>query len=183
MDYCDIDYLEQYGGFTNASEEARAMLTVHITEASDLIDKWCGRKFGIATGEAATTRTFTILNGLLDKNYRATLWLDEDLAALPSTITTVVGTVALTYMPSVGPPYYAIIRDGGSWEDPTTITGFWAYSMTPSALIVNTTARLAMWLYHQREAVMSQGNTLNIPNQIPNDIAKTLAPYKRVRLP
>jgi len=186
MDYCDIDYLEQYGGFNDGAvgpqvEARRAMLSVHISEASILIDAHCGRRFGIAVGEAATTRTFTIANGLLDPKYGTTLWLDEDLYTVTS-IATVDPLAVLTWLPQL-PPYYAIKRDGGAWEDPTTITGFWAYSNQPPATIVNTTARLAMWLYHQRESVQSMGNTVNAPNSIPYDVRAVLAPYKRVQLP
>jgi hypothetical protein len=184
MDYCDIDYLEMYGWFNEfrpPSEPERAMLTVHITQASEMIDDYCGRKFGIAVGEAAQTRTFTQINGLLDPYYRNTLWLDEDLYVVTS-VPTADPLAVLTFMPSQ-PPYYAIKRDMGSWEDPTTITGFWAYANTPPATIVNTTARLAMWLYHQRESIMSEGSTVNSPNSIPPDIRAVLGPYKRVRLP
>jgi hypothetical protein len=181
MDYCDIDYLEEYGYFDNVPETARAMLTVHITQASDMIDRYCGRKFGIPVGAVAETRTFTMLNGKLDPKYGATLWLDEDIYAIV-TIATVAAGVTLTWLPDQ-PPYHSIVRDGGSWEDPTTITGFWAYSNQPPALIVNSTARLAMWLYHQRESVTAEGNTPNPPNNIPNDVLATLKNYKRVRLP
>jgi hypothetical protein len=181
MDYCDIDYLEEYGYFDNVPETGRAMLSVHITQASEMIDRYCGRRFGIAVGEVATTRTFTQINGLLDPYYRNTLWLDEDLYVVTS-VPTADPAAVLTFMPSQ-PPYYAIKRDTGSWEDPTTITGFWAYANAPPATIVNCTARLAMWLYGQRGSVAASGNSPNPPNNIPADLLQLLKTYKRVRLP
>ena len=152
MDYCDIDYLEQYGGFTSASEPERAMLTVHISQASAMIDAHCGRKLRHpGRGGGADPDVHQGLNGLLDPYYGRTLWLDEDLYSTHDRYAEAPAAV-LTWIPADT----ALLRHHqgrtacGRTRRPST--GFWAYSKTPPATIVNTTARLAMWLYHQRES-------------------------------
>lgn len=184
MDYTDVATVEAYGGFTNPSEDERALLAHFITVASAMIDSYCGRVFAIETDAATTTKTFTQENGLLpgyDRDDQRVLWLDDDLCSTPTIATAAVG-VTFTYLPD-HTPYYAIKRSEGVWEDPTTVAGHWAYAMTTPPVIENVCARLVTWLYHQRESVMSQGQTVNIPNRMPSDVAYALAPYRRIRLP
>lgn len=181
MDYTDLDTVEIYGGFKNLSPHQESLLEHFITTASNMIDNYCGRVFGIEPGAAATARTFTMENGLLPKDYSRKLYFDDDIYTITS-VPTISAGVTLTWLPD-HPPYYAIIRSEGTWEDPTTIVAYWAYAETPPALIVNCAIRLTCWLYHQTEAVMSDGNTVNTPNTIPSDIRVILNSYRRVRLP
>jgi len=180
MDYITIEMLHAYGGFTGPSNDDDMLLQHFITAASAMVDSYCGRVFGIPTGAVATTRTFTIANGLLQEG-EAALYFPDDVYTV-TTIPTLTAGVTLTWMPD-RPPYYGVIRSSGSWEDPTTIVAFWAYSESPPIVIQQATLRLANWLSHQRESVMSMGETVNGPNLMPADIADTLAPYRRVRLP
>ena len=184
MDYVDIDTVEAYGGHTNPTEETRALLAHFITVASGMIDNECRRTFGIETDAATETKTFTAENGLLplpEFEDQRVLWLGYDLCSTPTIATAAVG-VTFTYLPD-HTPYYAIKRSEGAWEDPTTVDGHWAYSMTPPPAIQNVCLRLVTWLYHQRESVQSMGNTVNIPNRLPADVYQALGPYTKLRLP
>lgn len=180
MDYTDLDTVKTYGGFTSLDDEHEALLQHFLSAASAMIDDYCDRIFGIEEGAATTTKTLTKDNGMLVTVNRL-LYLPDDLCSTP-TIATLVGAPTLTYIPD-STPYWAISREDGAWEDPTTIAGHWAYSMTPPVIIQNTAARLAIWLYHQTEAVQGQGDTVNTPNLWPRDIRDMLRSYKRVRLP
>ena len=187
MQYATIEEVEAYCGFTNPSEAERALLDSLITVASQMIDDECNRVFGIETGAAVVTKTFTADNGLLPStgllpDSQRKLYLDDDLYDVVSIPTMLPVTVTITYLPAT-PPYYALVRSEGTWEDPTTIVGHWAYSAEPPAAIVNTTCRLVQWLYHQRESVMGQGNTTNAPNRIPVDVDQVLSHYRRIKLP
>jgi hypothetical protein len=186
MQYATIEDVEAYGGFTNPTEAERALLDTLISVASKMIDDECNRVFGIPLDQAPATKTFTEDNGLLPgtgllPDTGRTLYIDDDLFEIASIPTLPAGTT-ITMLPD-HPPYYGMVRNTGAWENPTTIAGDWAYSRTPPAAIVNTTCRLVTWLYHQRESVMSQGNTVNAPNRMPADVVQVLSHYRRIRLP
>jgi len=180
MDYTDLETVEATLVFTNPSEETRALLAQLISDASAMVDNYCGRIFGIPTDQAVTAETFTDDNGRLIDDFGRTLWLDKDLCSTPTFAEAPAPTC--TYLPS-DTPYNRIVREDGIWPDPTVITGHWAYSMTPPAVISRETVRLVQWLYHQTEAVMSQGQTVNGPNNMPTDIRNALDYYRRLRLP
>jgi len=179
MDYTDLETVEATLVFTNPSEDTRALLAQLISDASAMVDDYCRRTFGIPDGQAVTARTYTADNGLLPAAGR-TLWLDRDLCSTPTYAETPAPTVTLL---GVATPYDRIVREDGLWPDPTVVTGHWAYSMTPPAVISRETVRIVQWLYHQTEAVMSQGQTVNGPNNMPTDIRNALDYYRRLRLP
>ena len=130
MDYCDIDYLEQYGDFTNVRRRQRAMLTVHITAglrhdrpttAAGCSASPTGRRprptptrwsTGCWTRSTALRCGWTRTCTSSPPSPPSTAGRDADLAAARPRPTTPSSVTA------------------GSWEDPTTITGFWAYSNT-----------------------------------------------------
>ena len=184
MDYTDIATLHAYGGFTKPTEEDDALLEHFISTASAMIDNFCGRVFAIATGAAATARTFTKDNGLLPGSGR-TLWLEDDLCSMPTYAET--GMPALTYIPTAT-PYNRIVRADGLWPDPTVVTGQWAYSLTPPAPIIQACLRLAKWLYNSKETtegdrpIITPGGIVIMPSKLPQDIVAILASYRRVRL-
>jgi hypothetical protein len=185
VNYTDTALVHAYGGFTSPSEEDDALLEVLIAAASAMIDNYCGRVFAIADGATPVAHTFTEENGGW-QDYNDTLWLDEDLCSTPTFAETPAPTV--TYVPRTI-PYNRIIRDDGSeWPDPTTVTGHWAYSMTPPTPVITACLRLVMWIYHQKETadsdrpVITNGMVI-MPAVLPKDIEAMLAPYKRVKLP
>jgi len=185
MDYATIEMLHAYGGFKGEVDDT--ILQHLISVASQMVDQYCGRVFGIEAGAVAVTRTFTIANGLLPESGEAALYFPDDIYTV-TTIPTLAAGVTLTWMPD-RPPYYGVIRDSGSWEDPTTIAGYWAYSETPPVAIIQATLRLAVWLYRQRQttdgdrAIITPQGILLAPTVLPRDVEFILAPFRRARLP
>ena len=175
MNYTEVETLEEYCHFENTSEATRAMLERLIAVASDQVDQYCGRVFGIATDAAPITKTYSSVNGMWNEG--ATLWLFDDLQSVYS-IPTLVGAPTITYIPD-HVPYYALYRSDGSWEDPTTIIGYWAYAMTPPESIVQAVLRLAS------EMVPVPGYTGDVrrPGRIPEDVKALLDPYRRRQMP
>lgn len=176
MNYTEVETLEEYGHFENTSEATRAMLNRLIEVASAQVDDYCGRVFAIATDAATVTKTYTEANGLL-RQVDGVLWLNEDLCSTP-TIATMLGAPTLTYIPS-DTPYNRIYRDDGAWEDPTTIAGHWAYSMTAPPAIEQAVLRLVL------EMVPVAGYTGESfrPGRIPDDVKTLLDPYRRRKMP
>lgn len=176
MNYTDVETLEAYGHFENTSEVTRAMLDRLITVASAQVDNYCGRVFGIETDAATVTKTYSDENGLLVQA-DGVLWLHDDLCSTP-TIATALGAPTLTYIPA-DTPYNRIHRDDGLWEDPTTINGHWAYSLTPPPAIVQATLRLALDMV---PVAGYTGETFR-PGRIDEDVKALLNPYRRRKLP
>lgn len=176
MNYTEVETLEEYGHFENTSEATRAMLNRLIEVASAQVDNYCGRVFAIATGAATVTKTYTEANGLLHQ-VDGVLWLYDDLCSTP-TIATMLGAPTLTYIPA-DTPYNRIYRDDGQWEDPTTITGHWAYSLTPPPAIEQATLRLALDMV---PVAGYTGDTFR-PGRIDEDVKALLNPYRRRWMP
>jgi len=174
MDYTEVATLERYGDFRNTTEDQRAELERLISVASSIIDNYCDRVFAIATGAVAVTKTYSSVNGMLAYP-SSTLWLFDDLQSVYS-IPTLVGSPTITYIPD-HTPYYALYRDD-YWEDPTTIIGFWAYSMTTPASIEQACLRLALSMYPQ---VSNTGERFN--PMIPSDVKSILDPFRRRQMP
>jgi len=176
MNYTEVETLEEYGGFTNTSEVTRAMLNRLIETASEMVDVYCGRVFAIATDAAAVSKTYSSVNQMLQQD-NGTLWLFDDLQSVYS-IPTVVGTPTITYIPD-RVPYDRLYRDDGIWEDPTTIIGFWAFSMTTPASIEQATLRLAL---NMVPVAGFTGETFR-PGRIPEDVKALLDPFRRRQMP
>jgi hypothetical protein len=184
MDYCDVETLEAYGGFDNPTEQEKEQLARLISTASEMVDNYCGRVFGIEEDAAAVAKTFTVDNGLMELGSR-TLWLQDDLCSTP---TYAEGTVVVTLVPPGG-PYERIVRDvdEGSWPDPTVVTGHWAYSMTPPVTIVQAVLRLAAWMFRQKETtdgdrpLLTPSGAVIMPDAMPADIAFLLGPFRKYR--
>jgi len=184
MQYATIEDVEEYGGFTNPTEAERAMLDTLISAASKMIDDECNRVFGVPPDAVTVAKTFTADNGLLPgtgllPDSGRTLYLDDDLYDVVSIPTLPVGTT-LTYLPD-HPPYYALVRSEGAWEDPTTIVGNWAYSNTPPVSIVNETCRLTCALHFQRQGQNAGEN--RSPFGPPHPDKRILSHYRRIKLP
>jgi hypothetical protein len=184
MDYCDMATLLQYGGFTNPTSADEALLEHFISAASAFIDEKLGRTFAIASGEAPTGHTFSLDNGLLCSYSGRVLWLDEDLCSVPTYAEVPAPTV--TIIPMI-PPYLRIVRalDSGYWPNPTVLTGYWAYSMTPPALIVQLCLRLATWFHRSKEGeeqdrpIVTPGGIVILPSALPKDIQDIFEVYRR----
>lgn len=93
-------------------------------------------------------------------------------------------------------PWYAVtikMSSNKAWtyeddrEEAISITGRFAFSVTPPSLIKQATIRLADWLYHQkddlRDREASEVSEDGIPllmGDLPNDVRVRLMPYVRV---
>jgi hypothetical protein len=174
MNYTDIATLERYGDFRNATEDQRAELERLISVASELIDNYCDRVFAIADGAAMVTKTFSHENGLMEYPV-STLWLPDDLQA-GYTTPLAIGSPTVTTIPETA-PYNRLCRDD-YWEDPTTVVGHWAYSMTTPASIEQACLRLATSMYPQVSATGERFNPM-----IPSDVKSILDPFRRRQMP
>ena len=183
MDYTSVQALRRFGNFTATKDDVT--LVAVIAAASRAIERYCGRKFGadtpashIFTARWLGTTWVTPFDGQI-------LYLDDDLAEAPSSIT---GSPTVTYLPPNEPPYYAIILDTGAWDYPITVTGYWAYSKVPPPDIELACLRLSKWMYELREttrgdaAIVTDVGAVLIPAGLPVDVITLIAPYRKVRM-
>jgi len=152
-----------------------------IAAASKAIDNFCHRIFA---SDEESVRTFTRNRvGISDMFDGRILFLDEDLAAVPSAIT---DSPTVSYVPENETPYYALIITDEAWAYPTvSITGHWAYSITAPPDVEMACLRLARWMYDMSEAserdvvtVTPEGQVL-LPSGLPNDAMTLLKPYRK----
>jgi len=105
----------------------------------------------------------------------------------------VVAAGERTTIPRNSTPYYGIrlLSDSGvtwtyddEWMDAISVTGRWAWSTTAPDDIAQACARLAAFLYKQRDAQLFdvtaiEAGTVLTPVGIPVDVKVTLLPYVR----
>ena len=187
-DYCTVADVK---ALLNANESGDdALLAVLVTRASALVDSYTRRTFA----ERTETRYYTPFEDTAGR----LLLLDDDLLSV-TTLTNGDGTVitADDYVlrPANRVPAWGIklkASSGISWtyrDDPEgaiSIEGTWGYctEATRPSDIVHATARLALWLYRQREAPFSRvGNSLTgeyeVPVALPEDVIAILNRYRR----
>jgi len=190
MAYVLSSTLKDYLGVEGVADDA--LLGDLIDRAKSVIDVYCNRTF---EATADTTRYFDA-NRDVD---RATLYLDEELAAI-TTVTNgdgavLNGTAHYVTEPGNTAPYYALrlrLNSGTLWtyttdpERAISITGKWAYSATAPPGIVQACVRLAGYLYRQKDNAAEldrpilAGNATILPASLPSDIYAILAPYRKV---
>lgn len=168
------------------------LLSECILRAQKVIDARTRRTFECYED---STRTF---DAVYDVSGR-TLYLDKDLCAI-TTITNGDGSsitaLHVVSEPRSSTPYYGLTLKASTglvWtyeEDPQdaiSVTGRWAYSITPPPDIEQACVRLAAWMYRQKDnsaeadrpMVTADGATL-MPSRLPSDVETIIAPYKRV---
>jgi hypothetical protein len=188
--YCTTAQLKTYTGIEGSGDDV--LLADCILRAQTMMDRFTRRTFECPVD---TTRTFDAVCDVVGRE----LWLDTDLCAITSITNgdgAAVSAASVVSEPRNATPYYALTlkaSSGLAWtyttdpEDAISITGRWAYSITPPADIEQACVRLAAWLYRQKDSsadldrpmVSADGATL-MPMQIPHDVLAILAPYKRV---
>lgn len=126
------------------------------------------------------------------------LWLGADLAELDAIINGDEAATAIDpadvrlYPRDDGPPYHRIrlLRNADTgWivegDNEITVWGWWGYSRTPPADIVQATLRLSAYLYRQRDAgswdtvAVHEGGTIMVPQGLPVTVKQTLDSYVR----
>jgi hypothetical protein len=162
-----------------------------LTAASRAVDRYVSRtrQRTFAHGNDVT-RTFNVLNNVIGK----TLYLHTDLCA----VTTVSndGTTTTDYTLESDYPHttcYARIRlKTGAWtysastypDAAASITGKFAYSLTPPDDIIQATIQLCVMIWRQKNtvaninsAMISADGTLIMPDGLPKSVVDLIEPY------
>lgn len=182
-DYCTVADVKALAGAQGADDDA--LIADLITRASAMVDSYTRRVFAAVTA----TRYFT--PGEDTKGQL--LYLDAELlsvTALTDGESAVPSDGYTLYPLNASPTNRIQLKSAYSWQytdDPAgsvAVSGTWGYSATPPADIVQGAARLALWLYRQREAPFSKmGNTItgeyDVPVAFPEDVKALLDRYKR----
>lgn len=206
MTYITVEELQRELGVHDDTIDEIAFEDV-IADAQDIIERTTHRRFEVTADE-----TRTIDYG--DDTIRGrSLFLPYDLCRITS-ITNGDGTAvtpsqyvttprlrsvdgSIVSLPSVPDawPWYEITLLHSSdvaWEYVTdkeaaiSITGRWGFSTTPSATIKRACARLAAWLYTQRDDLRDRADTavstdgmLLLMSDLPTDVQRRLLPFVR----
>ncbi len=183
-DYCTIADVRTLAGTSLMTDDV--ILATLVMRASQIVDTYTGRVFSAVTA----TRYYT--PGVDTDG--ALLYLNADLLSV-TTLTnngTVIPATGHTLHPlNAARKRYLRLKSAYSWDAPAdpegviSVAGSWGYSATPPADVTQATARLALWLYRQREAPFTRvGNALTgeyeIPVALPDDIKALLDPYRRI---
>lgn len=191
MAYTTLIAVRRYLGLDDANCD-NTLLQALITDSQSVVDAHCERTFEAA---ADGVRYFDAAS---DVDGRMLRIRDLDLAQITS-ITHGNGAYTLTAsdyttLPRNAPPYYGILLRRlytQTWEytadpeDAIAITGRWAYSVTAPRDVVRATERLAAYLYRQKDNAadldrpVAVGGATLLPQQLPADVRKLLAPYVR----
>ncbi|HOU13470.1 MAG TPA: hypothetical protein PKZ84_10155 [Anaerolineae bacterium] len=183
-DYCTVAEIKALAGTTLATDDV--LLTVLATRASRIIDTYTGRVFGAVTA----TRYYTPGTDTVGK----LLYLDDDLLSVTALTTNGVALAASAYtlLPlNTVHKNRVQLKSAYDWQYPDdpvgsiVLAGSWGYSATPPADVTQAAARLALWLYRQREAPFSRvGNAITgeyeVPVALPDDVRALLDAYRRV---
>ena len=189
MPYATVAQLKAYLDINSSADDA--VLTLIIDDAHAMIDRMTHRTF---EATADTTRLFDY-----PSPYRQLLVFPPrvTLAQAPTTVINGDGaTIAASDYVMRGyddGPYFGIrLKRSATWtyiddpEEAISITGRWAWSVTPPDDIRRATIRLAMWMYRQRgnnadaeRPLIAEGGVVALPSALPKDVIDTLEPYMR----
>ena len=186
--YCTLAQLRDFLGISGTADDA--LLSALITRASAAIDTYTGRTFHAALASVKHFDAIADVRG-------SVLYVDDDLASITS-VTNGDGTTitALQYVtePRNEPPFYALRLLGStalSWtydqdpENAIAITGYWAYSTTPPADVVQACVRWAGHMYRSKDAAIydtvaaPEQGIITVPQGMPKDVILALSPYRR----
>jgi len=193
MAYCENADVKTYLGISEAGDDD--LIDDLIDRAQAGVEIYTSRKF---EADADTTRYF---DAVADVD-GALLYLDEDLCAVTSVTTDADGDAdSLTQnthyitVPRNITPWHALKMLSSSnydWTytgDPEAgieIVGRWAYSTTPPDDVKHACVRWAAYLYRQKDSqvfdttAIPDAGVITIPQGIPADVEKLLAPYVKV---
>lgn len=206
MAYLTVEELQRELGVLDDPIDEQAYEDA-IADAQDIIERTTHRRFEVTADETRTV-------DYNDETVRGrSLLLPWDLCQITSItngdgtsitpsqyvtsprLRTVSGSDVL--MPAVTDawPWYELVLLSSSdvaWtyetdpEAAISITGRWGFSVTPPAMIKRACARLADWLYQQRddmrdrpETAVSQDGILLLMSDLPTDVQRRLMPFVR----
>ena len=191
MSYASLTELKTYLGISSSGDDT--LLTDILTRSQAIIEAGTGRLFEAASNTDRFFDAVADVEGVM-------LFLDHDLAAVNTITNGDVGATTISngqYVtePRNDAPFYAIrLLDSAdvSWEydaDPEnaiTISGKWAYSESAPADIVQSTIRLAAFLYRQKESNADVDRPLQLadgsvvlPSGLPRDVLAIIRRYRR----
>ncbi len=200
MAYAATSDFHSFQALDDSDTADDALIAQLLTRAQSLIETETRRVF---EASADTTRYFSPIE---DTDY---MWLlvDHDLCAITSIepgdgnvyyasdYPVSDGTNIWVTEPANSTPWHAIklLQSAGLvWtyetdpENAIAVAGRWAYSTTAPADIVHATVRLAVWLYHQRDAggegdrvVITADGSAVLPSRLPADVADICSNYVR----
>ncbi|MBU1173447.1 MAG: phage gp6-like head-tail connector protein [Proteobacteria bacterium] len=191
MAYVTLPELRAYLNMTGTGDDV--LLRQLIDSAQQNVDRYCGWQF-----EAHTATRYYDSEADVDPDQRSVLVLDEPLL----TVTTLTNGDADVLIPAEYfleptnsvPKWRIRLRasTGLYWtyttdhEQAITLVGTWGYMATADYAIKQATMRWAGYLYKQRDAQVfdvtaspAQGQ-ITIPQGIPRDVERILAPYRRL---
>lgn len=188
MAYLSTADLKTYLGFAITADDT--LLTSLIASAVAIIEAVTGTTF------EASADTAKLFSWGVDHKFQ-TLFLDDWLAAAPTTVTNgdgvvVAGTDYILLEPRRA-PYYAIKLKqnanvvwtfGDSPESAISVLGRWGWSTTPPADIVQATRRLGAYLYRQKDAQtfdqtsFTELGIIKVKAELPKDVMEILERYK-----
>ena len=184
-DYCTVDRLRSYAGIEAVVDDT--LLERAIEGAESFINQETRREFFIASDSWRSYHAVDAVDG-------DTLFLDHDLAAVSTILNgngeeIEVGDYAL--LPSNATPSYGIQLKWDVWTyssspiEAIRIKGYWGYSKTAPADIVQATTHLAAYLYKQKDSQVFEtagfvdGGVLVIPKGVPVGVLLTIGNYRR----
>jgi uncharacterized phiE125 gp8 family phage protein len=177
MAYLALADLKSYLGISGSSEDA--LLDALLLAAEAAIDNYCDRTFAAASD---TTRSFEALRAA-DGSF---LLLKHELCQISSIVNGDAAGTTLSADDYVvvprDPPYEALMLRSGTavvWEGSISITGRWAYSISPPASIVQATREYAASLYRAYDQQADPQHRSN--RSMPAHVQQVLAGYQRLR--
>lgn len=169
------------------------LLQQFLDEATAIIDSYTGRRFA---APADTTLTF---DAVADVDGRTLFLAEADLCQITSVTNgdgVTIPAGAYSTEPRRQTPYYALtLRDDADYcwtfssspQDAISVTGRWAWSVAPDALIVGVCLTLAAYLYRARSSsgdpdrpLLSGDGVTILPTALPARAYKELSDRRRL---
>ena len=178
-----------------------------IADAQDIIERTTHRRFEVTADETRTVdyNDATVRGRCLslpwDLCQITSITNGDGTAVTPGQYVTTPrlssvsgSTVSLPDTADAWPWYELVLLSSSSvaWtyetdpEAAISIVGRWGFSVTPPAMIKRACARLAAWLYHQRDdlrdrpdTAVSEDGILLLMSDLPTDVQRRLIPFVR----
>jgi hypothetical protein len=207
MAYITVAELQRELGVLDDPVDELAMEGV-IADAQDIIERTTHRRFEVTADETRTVdyneetvngRTLTLPWDLCQitsiTNGDGTSITPSQYVTTPRLRSVSGSTVSLPAVPDAWPWYEIVLLHSSNvaWEyeidreAAISITGRWGFSVTPPASVKRACARLAAWLYLQRddlrdraETAVSQEGVLMLMSDLPQDVQRRLMPFVRL---
>ncbi len=176
--YLSVADVKAYLGIAPTHTGDDALLTVLLEAATSAIERACDRQFAAAQ---ATTRSFEAAQHAS----RTLLYLDAELAQLASITNGDGQPIALHHvlrLPDEPPALALLLRPeaGLVWRGTVQVGGYWGYSLSPPAAIVQATREYVAYLYRGYDQQVQQPERGDL-HRLPAHIRELLAGYRRLR--